>query len=308
MNRLDPDLQQLGNALHASAVADLDAKGHADRRRRTTQAGLAAGAVALGAAAAGVVGLAQPGRGASSWTRQTLQRAAAVIAPPGSANTILHVAATETLSPLAQRAMDTTVSTITEQAWIQQGSPWGERALVQVPGGPVLEESSSGQIYNQTSNTVYPAPQIPSGKPQYTLTPASGGSYRLSVTLPQGGVAPQTLDASIAQALKDGSDVVSWSVGWNAKSQTQVTGPVVMPSAQEAQQLQAQQPNPASSGFAAELKGLLDSGHRQGHADHDQRRTAGSGDLLRRSPERAPNQLLRQSPNVRADRARHVRL
>ena len=265
MTRLDfdPDLDRLGDALRASAAIDLTREEHAKHRRVTALRGVPAGVLVVAAAAAGVVVFAQPPSGESAWAKETLQRAAAVVIPPGSANTILHVTATETLSPLAQRVAATTVSTLSEQARIQQGSPWGERAIVQVPGGPVLEENSTGQIYNQTTNSVYPAPQLPSGTPHYTLT-ATGtgtGSYHLSVTLPRGGVSTQTLDASTAHALQDGTDVVQWSVGWDASTQTQIVGPVVVPSTQEAQQLQAQQPDPVSSSFAAELHGLLDSGH-----------------------------------------------
>jgi hypothetical protein len=261
MTRLDfdPDLDHLGDALHAGAAMDLAREEHAKQRRVPARRGAAMGAVVL--VAAGVVVFAQRPSGESAWAKQTLQRAAAVVVPPGSANTILHVTATETLSPLAQSARATTVSMLSEQAWIQQGPPWGERAIVHVPGGPVLEENSTGQIYNQTTNTVYPAPRIPSGTPHYTLTPTDTDSYRLSVTLPQGGVSTQTLDAGTAQALRDGTDSVQWSVGWDASTQTQEVGPVVGPSLQQLKQIQGQQPDPASTSFAAELRGLLDSGH-----------------------------------------------
>ena len=229
------------------------------RRHPTARQGGAAGAVVLAAAVAGAIVLDQPS-GESAWARQTIQRAAAAVIPPSSAHTILHVAATETLSPLAQRASATTVSTLSEEAWIQQGAPWGERAIVQVPGGPVLEDSSSGQIYNATADTVYPAPSVPSGKPRYTLTPIGDGSYRLSAPLPRGGVsAPTTIDAGTVQALCDGTETVQWSVSWDGH--TQQVGLMVGPSAQQLTQIQAQQPNPGSVSFAPELHALLDSGH-----------------------------------------------
>jgi hypothetical protein len=227
---------------------------------------LTASALALGAAAA-VVLLAQPSSRQSAWTKQTLQRAAAVIIPASSANTILHVSITETFSPLAQRDRqregDPVVSALSEQAWIQQGMTPAERIIVHVPGGPVLEENYTGRIYNKTSNMVYPAPQFPSGKPQYTLTPTGRGSYRLSVTLPHGGVYTRNLDSSSARALRDGTDVVQWGLlAWNSRTQTQSVAPLVGPShPQGQQQLQAQQPDPASVSFAAELRALLDSGH-----------------------------------------------
>jgi hypothetical protein len=233
----------------------------AKRRRPAARVGFTAGTVVAAGALASFVVLDQSS-GESAWAKQVIRRAAAVVAPAASANTILHIAATETLSPLAQRASDTTVSTLSEEAWIQQGTPWGERAIVQVPGGPQLEDTSSGQIYNATTQTVYPAPSIPSGTPSYTLTPTgNAGGYKLSVTLPQGGVFTQTLDAGTAQDLRDGTDDVQWSVGWNSQTQTQTVSPVVVPSAKQLRQIQAQQPSPASTGFAAELQGLLDSGH-----------------------------------------------
>jgi hypothetical protein len=258
---LDPDLERLGDALHAAAASELSREPRSEHRPATARRGAAVSVVVLAAVAAGVVLLVRPSGGESAWAKQTLVRAAAVLAPAGSPDTILHITATETLSPLSQRAMATTVSTLSEQAWIQQGKPWGERAIVQVPGGPVLEDNSSGQIYNQTTNTVYPAPQLPGGTPHYTLTPTGTGSSVLKVTLPQGGVSTQTLDAGTTQALRDGTDAVQWAVSWDASTQTQSVGPLVAPSAEQAQQLQAQQPDPASTGFAAELRGLLHSGH-----------------------------------------------
>ncbi len=227
---------------------------HPTARKVTT-----AGAVVLAAAATAAVVLHQSA-GESAWAKQTIQRAAAVVIPPSSATTILHVAATETLSPLAQRASATAVSTVSEEAWIQQGSPWSERSIANVPGGPVLERSSSGDIYNQTSDALYPAPQLPNGTPQYTLAPTGhAGSYRLSVPLPHGGTSTQILDAGTAHALRAGTDEVQWSVSWDGH--TQRVEPLVGPSGQQLSQIQAQQPNPGSSNFAPELRELLDSGH-----------------------------------------------
>ena len=227
---------------------------------------LTASALALAAVAAAVVALAHPSSGQSAWTRQTLQRAAAVVIPAGSSNAILHVAVTETFSPLAQRDRqregDPVVSALFEQAWIQQGRSAAERVIVQVPGGPVLEESYTGQIYSKTINTVYPAPQLPRGKPRYTLTPTGSGSYRLRVTLPDGGLYIRTIKPSTAHALRDGTDAVQWFLLYfDRRTQTTKVEPQVGPSAPQARQPQDQQPDPASASFAAELRALLDSGH-----------------------------------------------
>ncbi len=230
------------------------------RRRVTARRGITAGVVVLTAAAAGVVVLMQPSSGQSAWAKQTLQRAAAVVIPLGSSNAILHVAATETLSPLAQRAAATTVSTFSEQAWIQQSAPGHKRTITRVPGRPVIEQNSAGQVYNPAANTVYPAPQVPSGKPRYTLTPTGhGGSYRFRVKLPDGSIYTQTLDAGTAKGLRDGTQAVQWAVTWNGH--TQKIFPLVGSSAKPSKQQQAQQPSPASTSFAAELHALLDSGH-----------------------------------------------
>lgn len=258
---LPPHLDRIGRQLTAAAytlVSSDEAPSTPSRRRRIVRIGTATGAASL-AAVAGLLVLDQRS-GESPWAKATIQRAADVVIPPASPDTILHFAATETLSPLAQRASDTTVSTVTVQEWIQQGSPWGERTIEQTPGGPVLERDSSGEIYNQTSNTVYPGPQLPTGKPQYTLTPLGGGEYRLSAPLPGGGIStPATLDASTVRAVRDGTDDVTWAVSWNGHSQQ--VGPMALPSASQLAQTQAQQPSPESTGFAAELRSLLDSGH-----------------------------------------------
>ncbi|MGI8712612.1 MAG: hypothetical protein ACR2NR_05385 [Solirubrobacteraceae bacterium] len=209
---------------------------------------------ALAATAVVIVLLTQSSSGESAWARQALQRAADVVIPTGSPNTILHIAITQTRSPLAQRRSETTVSALSEQAWIQ-GSYLRERVIVQDRGGPVLEENENGLIYNKTTNTLYATPQFPKSKPDYTLTPTGNGSYRLSATIPHGGVDNQTVDASTARALRDGTDVVDWGAMYFDRS-TQATkvGVVVEPSSPQPQQPQTVQPDPASTGFAAELR------------------------------------------------------
>jgi hypothetical protein len=80
--------------------------------------------------------------------------------------------------------------------------------------------------------------------------------------IPHGDVENQTLDASTARALRDGTDVVEWgAMYFDRSTQTTKLGVLVGPSSSEAQQPQTVQPDPASTGFAAELRVLLSSGH-----------------------------------------------
>jgi hypothetical protein len=258
---LDPDLARLGAALRTGAALDLARRESATPRRGGFRGGAAAAMVVLAVVAVGVFALTRPSSGESAFARQTLLRAAAVLTPQGSSHVILHIDATETLSPLARRGAGTTVSTLTEQAWIQQGSRGGERTILHVPGGPRLEQDSGSQIYNETDNLIYPAPQAPRGKPRYRLTATGQGGYRLRVKLPHGGFSTQHLTASTAQALHDGQESVQWIVSWNARTQTQRVQALVLPTLRQLQQTQVEQPDPASTGFAAQLHGLLHSGH-----------------------------------------------
>jgi hypothetical protein len=228
------------------------------RRHPAAVRGVAAGVVVLAAAVAGVIVLAPPS-GESAWAKQVIQRAADVLAPSPSPHTILHVVATQTESPRALKD-GPSVAFLTEEGWLQQGPPWHRRVILHPAGGPVLEQGSNGQTYNMTSNQLYPGPQIPGGKPRYTLTPTGhAGSYRFRVKLPHGGVYTQTFDASTVKALRDGTQIVSWAITWNGH--VQQLQPLVGPSRKQMQILSSQQPNASSLTFAAQLHGLLSSGH-----------------------------------------------
>jgi hypothetical protein len=230
------------------------------RRRRAAVGGVAAGVVVLAATVAGVLVLAQPS-GESAWAKQVVQRAADVLAPARSPGTILHVVATQTQSPPALRD-GPSVSFLSEEGWLQQGPPWNRRVILRPAGGPVLEQGSAGQTYNMTTNELYPGPQlqIPNGKPHYTLIPTGhAGSYRFRVKLPHGGVYTQTFDASTVKALRDGTQTVSWAITWNGR--VQQLQPIVGPSRKQMRRLQSQQPDASSLAFAAQLHGLLSSGH-----------------------------------------------
>ncbi|MFZ1994966.1 MAG: hypothetical protein WAU75_12710 [Solirubrobacteraceae bacterium] len=227
------------------------------RRPPVAVRGVAAGVVVLAVTVACVLVLAQPS-GHSAWARQVIQRAEDVLSPTPSPHTILHVVATQTESARALRD-GPSVSFLSEEGWLQQGPPWNRRVIVHPGGGPVLEQGSDGQTYNMTSNALYPGPQIPNGKPHYTLLPgAKPGSYRLRVKKPH-GVDTSTITAAEAKAIRDGTQTVSWAITWNGH--VQQLQPLVMPSRRQIQVLSAQQPNPSSVAFAAQLHGLLFSGH-----------------------------------------------
>jgi hypothetical protein len=228
------------------------------RRHPAALRGVTAGVVVLAATVVGVLVLAQPS-GESAWAKQVIQRAADVLAPAPSPHSILHVVATQTVSPRALRD-GPSVAFLSEEGWLQQGPPWHRRVIVHPAGGPTLEEGSDAQIFNVTSNELYPGPQIPSGKPHYTLIPTGhAGSYQFRVKLPHGGVYTQTFDASTVKALRDGTQTVSWAVTWNGH--VQQLQPLVTPSGREMKILQTQQPDASSLAFAAQLHGLLSSGH-----------------------------------------------
>lgn len=227
------------------------------RRRRAAARGVAAGMVVLAATVGGALVLAQSS-GQSAWAKQVLQRAEDVLAPSPSPDTILHIVATQTESPRAMQD-GPSVSFLSEEGWLQQGPPWRTRVIVHPAGGPVLERGSDGDTYNMTSNELYPGPHAPNGKPQYTLVPgAKPGDYGLRVRMPH-GIYTSTITSAEAKAIRDGSQTVSWAVTWNGH--VQQLQPMVMPSSRQLQQTAAQQPDASSLSFAAQLHGLLSSGH-----------------------------------------------
>ncbi|MGO9899875.1 MAG: carboxypeptidase-like regulatory domain-containing protein [Solirubrobacteraceae bacterium] len=230
------------------------------RRRRPVRSGLvlATAAVAVAVAVVAIVSSLASTAGEPAWAKQIMQRAADVLAPAPSPHTILHVVATQTESPMALRD-GPSVSFLSEEGWLQQGPPWHSRVIVHPAGGPVLERESTGQTYNMTSNELYPEPQLPSGKPRYTLLPGvKPGSYRLRVKMPH-GFYTRTIDSTEAKAIRDGTQALSWAITWNGH--VQQLQALVMPSSRQLQQAAAQQPDASSLTFAAQLHGLLSSGH-----------------------------------------------
>jgi hypothetical protein len=251
---------EAGDGARAGHGARAGAKPAPRRGRRATWRAaliLAVGAVAVLA----VVSRLWPASTQSAWAQQALRRAAAVVIPPPSPHTILHVAFTATLSPRAQRASHTTVSSVSEDAWLQQGPPWDARTIVHPAGGPTLEQDSHGDIYNMTSNELYPGISLPNGKPRYSLLAGpKHGTFRLRVELPsRHGYTTSAATAATARSLRDGSQQVAWAMTWNGHVQR--IEAMVVPSTRLMRKLSAEQPAGTSVSFAPELRALLYSGH-----------------------------------------------
>ncbi len=261
-SELPASLTRFGSELEHAIGRELAAEAEAATRRRRRLA-VRSGLVLATAAVAVVAIVSSLASTATepAWAQQVIQRAADVLTSARSPQTILHVVATQTKSPRALKD-GPSVAFLSEEGWLQQGPPWHRRVILHPAGGPVLEQGSDGQTYNMTSNELYPGPQlqIPNGKPHYTLIPTGhAGSYRFRVKLPHGGVYTQTFDASTVKALRDGSQTVSWAITWNGR--VQQLQPLVAPSRQQMQVLSSQQPDASSLTFAAQLHGLLSSGH-----------------------------------------------
>ncbi len=257
-SELPPSLTRFGDELEHALRRELAAKaaGVAPTRRLAVGSGLV-----LAVATVVVVVLSSLASTTTepAWAKQVMQRAADVLAPPPSPHTILHIVVTQTESPRALKD-GPSVAFLTEEGWLQQGPPWNRRVILHPSGGPILEQGSNGQTYNITSNQLYPGPQVPSGKPRYTLLPGpKPDNYRLRVKLPH-GFYTSTIDAAEAKSIRDGTQTVSWTITWNGR--VEQLQPLVVPSPRQMKVLlQSQPPAAPSLAFAAQLHGLLASGH-----------------------------------------------
>ncbi len=222
---------------------------------------LTASALALAAAAAGVVVLAQPSAWESAWAKQTLQRAAAVVVPAGSANTILHVSVTQTMTPAARGDSALLVPTVDAEGWFQQGAPWRSVTREQVPGQTPTWQTAS-RVYDPATKRVYVDPPFPSSHPRYTLTKhGRDGVITLRIATSYGPVR-ETVTTAQARGLRTGADGIQWVAGLNA-SQKFVLGASVVPRAQSTNASLAEQPTGTSLNFPAQVHRLLQSGHAQ---------------------------------------------
>lgn len=244
------------------AERDLAAASQSPRRRPARRVrvvvGVAASCLVAGAATYGAVALTTDSVRESPWARMVLRRVAAVVVP-ASSNTILYVAGSETLSPDAQRGSATHVASLTAREWSQQGPPWRSLMILQDAGGPVLREAGDGRVYDTQNHVVYAPPSLPSGHPKYTITRGARPDRYMIRFETKHGLITQSIARSEVRALRDGTDTTFWAETFNGHQAKLL--PLIGPSARGVAKLSSQQPSGSSSQFAAELRGLLRSGH-----------------------------------------------
>jgi hypothetical protein len=251
---LPPSLQRFGGQLER-AIARPPTR-RRPRARRVTALAVAAAAI-VGVVFAIVSSLSPTTQ--SAWAQRMIARASAALAPPASSRTILHVAATETLSPKARSDQATTAPSISEQSWIRQGAPWRVRTLIRRAGGPLLLEDGQGLIYNTTDHVLYHETQVPTQKPHYTLRRLADGRYRLSAPY-HGRTISATETAAAVDQLRSHQEEVTFILAFTKSEQNvEIT---LFPTARNIRKQEKADPiaSPTSLKFAATLRTLLRSG------------------------------------------------
>lgn len=255
---LPSSLLRFGDALERAIENEL--RGAPIRRRpgRLTLK-LALVPVAAGLAAFAIVSSLASRAVPSAWASQVLGRAASVLVRSDSPRTILHIALTETLTPLAVKGSASNVAMFTEDGWLQQGPPYRQRVLVRPDEGHVYETGSTPGIYDVTANVLHVGPRFPVGSPRYTVLPGPrAGTFRVRVKLPH-GYDTVTESAGTVRALRSGADQLGVAIGWNGHSQQ--TFPIITPKSRRTESAQQVQPNASSALFATQLRAVLASGH-----------------------------------------------
>jgi hypothetical protein len=192
-------------------------------------------------------------------SRTAIRRAAAFIAPPAGAREIVHVQATITRTPLERsyEGDDRNVTSITEDVWTVGGSNPVQRAILHPAGGDTYLELYGLRYYNLTRHLMIREPKFPVAGPlRYRVTP---GRRTIRVQLP--GRRHITVPVSSAQlvALRHGRDTVQEEIAWNGHAV--IYSAMITPRGITVQRPSfTPPPNPTSTGFSAELGGLLYSG------------------------------------------------
>jgi hypothetical protein len=256
---LPNSLTRFGDELQRAITRELETPERTpplhQRPRRRILLGAVAGCAVAGASAAAVV--VTGGVSSNSISDAQVLRAAAIVLPKPSPNTIVHVSVTQTMTPAARHnTVSSAAATVNTEGWFQQGGQYRSVTRETLPKGTPVWESDT-EIYDPASKRSFVMPSLPGVHPRYTLAKTKGGSYSLRINSPDGPV-QQTLSAAEAQALRTGAAQISWSETWNGRKAT--LQPLVMRTARSLRASTASQPNDTSLSFAAQLHQLLESG------------------------------------------------
>jgi hypothetical protein len=228
---------------------------------RIAVAGLAVGAVALGILS--VVSNDAPSIVGTASAKSIVRLAAASIKV--SPSSILHV---DMIG--VQQNGDGSSATWQSESWQQESAPYDRRQIETHPGQAPTETAiadGADQVYDPAANTIYvdvPGTATPHARPTFDIEPGStAGTYRLRLpALPAKGVTSQktlVISAAQAKALRDGADVIGWTLYKHAGGLA-ATAAVVPASSRSGSVGPNPEPNPDSQAFADEILALLRSG------------------------------------------------
>ncbi len=255
---LPNSLTRFGDELQRAITREITTPGQTPPPRQRPRRWILLSAIAGCAVAAAAAAIVVAGGGSSSLPSDAqVLRAAAIVLPKPSPNTIVYVSVTQTMTPAARHdTVSSAAPTLSAEGWFQQGGQYRSVTRETLPGGTPIWESDT-EIYDPASNQSFVMPPLPTGHPRYTLTKTKGGSYSLRIVGPDGPL-QQTVSAAEARALRTGADQIGWAETWNGHKAT--LQPLVMPTAQPLTASTASQPNDTSLSFAAQLHQLLQSG------------------------------------------------
>jgi hypothetical protein len=263
LDRFERSLVDASDRLSERTVHELLAPGTSPppRRRWSSRRRMLIGAAAsfaVAGAAAGVVLVVSGGGSTDSTWDQHVLRAAEIALPTPAPNTIVHISATQTMTPSARGDSNLLVPTLDAEGWFQQGAPYRSLTREQVPGQTPTWQTGS-RIYDPATRRVYVHPPFPSSHPRFTQTKTSqGDTVTLQIATAYGPVRATATAAQI-RALHTGADLIEWSESWNGHRLG--LGATVIPSAPSSMTSLDQQPSSQSLSFPAQLHRLLQSGH-----------------------------------------------
>jgi hypothetical protein len=196
-----------------------------------------------------------------AWSRTVIRRAAAFVAPPADAREIVHVQATITRTPLERRyeALDRDVASVTENAWFLGGQTLAARAILHPAGGDTYVVDNNLGFYDATRRLELRTPAAPSSKPLHYRVMTGRRAIRAQLS----GGRRVTLRVSPSElgALRTGKDLIQEILEWNGLAISHSA--LITPRRVTVERTPTPPPDPTSTGFAAALRVLLDSGTAQ---------------------------------------------